>query len=267
MRQRNVMPMNILEQHISRWALPNEEILSWIKWDPSVDFDRIVVRTEADIALTRILNVDTSELEPESAVEGEAVIDRDMLQIPGFVGFASTYRLVPESERQIRFEVAFVKNGKRLETVSLKTSVIRPVIVIEMERGIDVSGVVLPVQPATFKLLNRGKAPATDLEPFIEFADTKAMTVTIEYTKEKVPYDPNMPFVSASEQTIPKFALIGSGEALLALGFKFKDSIGNDYTTELVKIPVTKPEKRKVKVPIESMLSGQPAMVLASTRY
>jgi hypothetical protein len=258
--------MNILEQHISRWALPNEEILAWIKWDPSVDFDRVVIRREADIEFTRILNVDVSELESKS-VEGKVVIDRDRLQIPGFVGFTSAYRPVPESERQICFEVEFVKNEKQLETVSLKTSVIRPVIAIKVERGIDVSGVVLQVQPAKFRLMNKGNSRATDLAPFIKFADTEAMTVTIEHSKEKVPYDPDTPFVPASEQMVPKFTLIGSGNAMLELGFKFKDSIGNDYTTEIVRIPVTKSEKRKVKVPIESMLSGQSAMVLAPKRY
>lgn len=259
--------MDILERHISRWALPNEEILSWIKWDPSVDFDRVVIRSEADIEFTRILNVDVSVVEQERVIKGEVVIDRNMLQIPGFVGFTSAYRPVPESERQICFEVAFVKSEKCVETVSLNTSVIRPVIEIEAEQGIDVSSTVSPVPPATFKLSNKGKARATDLAPFIEFADTGAMTVTIEHTKEKISYDPDTPFAPASEQMVPKFALKGSGNAMLALGFKFKDAIGNDYTTKTVKIPVTKPKKRKAEVPIESILSGQPAMVLAPTGY
>ena len=257
--------MDILEQHISRWVLPNEEILSWIKWGPSVDFDQVVIRSKADIEFTRILNVDVSVFGQEGVAKGEVIIDRDMLQIPGFVGFTSAYRPVPESERQICFEVAFVKSGKCVETVSLNTSVIRPVIEIEMERGIDVSGTVSPVPPATFKLLNKGKARAMDLAPFIEPTDTGSMTITIEHTKEKIPYDPDTPFAPALEQVVPKFALTGSGNTLLALGFKFKDVIGNDYTTETVTIPVTKPKKRNAEVPIESILSGQPAMVLAPT--
>ena len=65
--------MRILEKHISRWALPNEEILSWIKWDGSIDFDRIVIRSEADIDFKRILNVDASVFDQEKITEGEVI--------------------------------------------------------------------------------------------------------------------------------------------------------------------------------------------------
>lgn len=266
MWQRSVVSLNILEQYISRWALPNEEILSWVKWDPSVDFDQVVIRTEADVELTRILNADVSTLVHGGAVEGEIVIGHDMLQIPGFVGFTSAYRLVPESERRICFEVAFVKSGKRLKTVSLNTHVIRPVITIETEHGIDVSDTESPMPPATFNLLNKGKAPPTGFTPFIKLTNAGEMKVTIEHVNEKIPHNPDMPFVRASRQTVPRFALKGSGNALLMLGFKFKDIIGNEYTTETVKINITKPKKKRVEVPIESTLSNQPPIALVLSR-
>ena len=138
---------------------------------------------------------------------------------------------------------------------------------IETERGIDVSGTASPVPPATFKLLNTGKARATGVVPFIEFSDTEAMKVTIEHVEEKTPHDLDTPFVHASEQMVPKFALKGSGSVLLAFGFKFRDVIGNEYATEMIKIPVTKPKKKRVEVPIESILSDPPAMALVSTGY
>lgn len=260
-------PMTILEQHISRWALPNEEIISWIKWDASADFDQIIIQSEADIEFERILNVDESVLNQEGIVQGKVVIDRNMLQIPGFMGFTSAYKLVPESERQIRFEVDFIKNKRRLEKISLKTSVIRPVIAIESEPGIDVSESMPSIPPATFRLSNKGRAPATDLTPFIEIINADAMTIAIKHTKEKIPHTSDTPFVHASEQMVPKFALKGSGNALFSIGFKFKDAIGNEYTSELVRLTVNKPGRKKVEVPIESILKGQPAMMLVPTRY
>ena len=75
------------------------------------------------------------------------------------------------------------------------------------------------------------------------------------------------PFVYASEQIVPKFALKGSGSTLLSVGFKFKDIIGNEYTSELVKVAVNKPGRKKLEVPIESILKGQPAMLLAPAGY
>lgn len=262
-----MVSMTILEQHISRWVLPNEEIISWIKWDASADFDQIVIRTEADIEFNRILNVDESVFKQEGIVEGRVVIDRNMLQIPGFMGFTSAYKLVPESERQICFEVDFIKNKRRLKKIVLSTYVIRPVIVIESEPSIDVSEAMPSMSPATFRLSNKGRAPATDLTPFVELINQDTMTITIKHMKEKIPHAPDTPFVYASEQIVPKFALKGSGNALFSTGFRFKDIIGNEYTSELVKVTVNKPGKKKVEVPIESILKGQPAMLLAPAGY
>lgn len=154
-----------------------------------------------------------------------------------------------------------------MEKVSISTYVIRPVIAIESEPSIDISEAVLPISPATFRLSNKGRAPATDLTPFVELVNPDTMTITIKHMKEKSPHSLDTPFVYASEQIVPKFALKGSGSALLSVGFKFKDIIGNEYTSELVKVAVNKPGRKKVEVPIESILKEQPAMLLAPAGY
>ena len=263
MRYLNIIPMDILEQHISRWALPKEEIISWIKWDNFADIDQVVIRAEADIEFTRILNVDASVWEQKSLDDGKVVIGRDKLQIDGFVGFTSVYKLVPESERQLHFKVDFIKNEKLLKTISLSTDVIRPVIAIEMKYDrIDMSDTTAPTSPAMFRLSNNGRARATELAPFIEFTNTKTMTITIKFIKEKIPYESTVPFVLTSEHVVPKFVLKGSGDTLFTMGFKFEDAVGNEYTSELARIPILKPEKKKVEIPIESRLEGQPTIVL-----
>lgn len=255
--------MDILEQHISRWALPKEEIISWIKWDSSAGIDQVAIRAEADIEFTRILNVDASAWEQKNLDDGKVVIGRDKLQIDGFVGFTSVYKLVPESERQIHFKVDFIKNEKLLKTISLSSDVIRPVIAIEMKHDrIDMSDTTAPTSPAMFELSNKGRAWATELEPFIEFTNTKTMTITVKFIKEKIPYESTVPFVLTSEHVVPKFVLKGSGDTLFTMGFKFKDAVGNEYTSELARIPILKPEKKKVEIPIETRLEGQPTIVL-----
>ena len=257
--------MRILEKHISRWALPNEEILSWIKWDGSIDFDRIVIRSEADIDFKRILNVDASVFDQEKITEGEVIIHRSMLQMQGFVGFTCVYTLLPESERHLGFEVDFMKDGKSLHIISLSTELIRPILVIEKECDrivISDAGRMEPVSPVMFKLSSKGRAIVRNLTPFIEFTNTENMTIGIEYVKEKIAHAPDTPFVFASEQTIPKFVFRGSGDVLFAMVFKYNDAIGNEYVSSPISIPVSLPQKGEVKIPIESQLEGQSPIIL-----
>ena len=256
----------ILEKHISRWASPNEEILSWIKWDESLDFDQIVIKSEADLKFMRILNADETVFEQKDITHGKAVIDRDMLQIQGFVGFTCIYTLIPEFERRLCFEVDFMKRGELLDTVSLATDLIRPIVVVDGEYDrIMVSDVVRTAPTIKFKLSSKGRAIGVDLLPFIRFTDTQEMTIKIEHVKEKIADASTTLFVLSSEQMVSKFVVNGLGSNEVALGFKYKDVIGNEYESQLVTIPIHLPQREEVKVPITSDLQGQPTIILTPT--
>ena len=257
--------MRILEKHISRWALPKEEILSWIKWDEPIDFDHIVIRSEADIEFRRILNVDASVFEQEKIMEGEVIIDRNMLQMEKFVGFTCVYTLIPESERRLGFEIDFMKDGKSSHMISLSTELIRPILVIEKECDRIVLpdvGEMEPILPATFKMSNKGRARIINLQPIIEFINTKDMAIKIVDVKEKIAHPSDTPFVFASEQTIPKFVFRGSGNALLTISFKYNDEMNNEYVSVPTSIQVSQPQKGEIKVPIKSQLEGQSPIIL-----
>ncbi len=252
--------VRILEKHISRWALPNEEILSWIRWDDSIDFDQIVIKSEADLKFVRILNVDAAVFDQKEIMRGKAIIDRDMLQIQGFVGFSCVYTLIPESERRLCFEVDFMNRGESMSTVSLTTDLIRPIVTIDEGcNRIMLSDVVRTIPPIKFKLSNKGRAVILDPQPFVEFTNTQEMTIKIELIKEKIA---NALFVFSSEQMIPQFVINGSGSCVVAMGFKYKDAIGNEYESQSVEIQIHLPQREELQVPIASDLRGQPTIVL-----
>ena len=52
----------IIEKHISKKALPGENIISWIKWDPELDVKHIVLKFEADTFISKVLNVSEEAL-------------------------------------------------------------------------------------------------------------------------------------------------------------------------------------------------------------
>lgn len=251
--------MKILEKYMSRWVLPRENILSWVKWDDSIGVDQVIVRSEADIEFKRFFNVDKSVLE-QSMEQGKIVIDRDMMQLKGFVGFECAYTLIPESERHLCFKVDFLKKGKVLKQAALSTKLVRPIIVIEQRRNTvtpDADAI-----PMTFVLSNKGKAAGRDLMPFIKSISSDKMTITIEYVKEKPPHTADMPFVRVSEQVIPKFVINGSGKAVFSMGFKYEDDLCNEYNSELTTISVSMPQRTEMKVPIRPDLKNQPMMIL-----
>ena len=43
------IPSWLTEKYISKCALPQEVFLSWLKWDPQLDFDTIVIKSQADV--------------------------------------------------------------------------------------------------------------------------------------------------------------------------------------------------------------------------
>src|SRR3989304_4901709 len=113
-------PNWITESYISPRVLPKEQILSWVKWDPSLEYDKIVIKAEPDLVFERILNVDIEVFEQTELIEyglvelknGIIEINKKTIQIPGFIGFRALYKLVPEDEMELSFLVEFIHNEK-----------------------------------------------------------------------------------------------------------------------------------------------------------
>lgn len=255
--------LELIDKHISKWILPREEMLSWIKWPDDYDFDTLEIRSEADINMHRILNVDESVLEQDILKNGMVVINKELLQIPGFVGFECFYELVPEQERELNFEIVFYKDDVILETVCLKTNLIRPILMVEnmTNNGIVVTKDTTTLPKLNFKIKNISKARVLNFSPFIEVVNAKDMKITIENIKSE--NESNEPlFVYSNEIIVPKFIVRGKGYGMVSMGYEYSDAIGNKYQTKLVDIPIMIEQKESVEVPISSDLSGQSTLLL-----
>lgn len=254
-------PSWLIEKHISKRALPKEEILSWLKWK-ELDFDRIIIKSEADVIFRRFLNVDEKIFDQHDLINGIAVVDKQMLHMDGFVGFGCFYDPIPDNERELSFVVNFEKDEKIISTVELKTKIIRPILVVESQLA---QSIIVeqnnPVIPAlSFRLVSKGTGRVVNFSPFMDFT-AKGMKITIE---EKVEKDTNTAplFVYSSERRISKIIVNGQGYGMITLGFEYLDSIGNKYESELVQIPINIKQKEKLEVPISSELEGQQALLL-----
>jgi len=255
--------IKIIETHISEWALPREEILSWIKWENGFDFDQIIIKAEADITLHRILNVEPEILKQEGIKKGKVIINKEDLQIDGFIGFGCFYELIPETERELSFEIVFNKNGKILNTVNLKTELIRPIVIVE---NLTNSGIVVtkdnPILPQlSFRLVSKGKGRILNFSPFIEVVNAKDMKITLKQTTENI--DDEKPlFVYSTETVLSKFIVKGKGYGMISMGYQYFDSMNNKYESKLVDIPIQIEQKENLEIPIASDLKGQSTILL-----
>ena len=188
-----------------------------------------------------------------------------MLQIDGFVGFTSVYTLIPEEERELSFAIDFVKNEKILESVDLKTKLIRPIVVVESDSEQNI--MVTPNNPTipklSFTLNSKGSARILNLSPFIDFISSKnkKMEITIKQKIEKIT-DTSPLFVYSTEMSIPKFIVKGQGYGMISMGFQYNDAVGNKYESKLIDIPIRIEQKERLEIPISSELEGQSSIVL-----
>ncbi|MGI0057784.1 MAG: hypothetical protein ACREAK_10495 [Nitrosarchaeum sp.] len=258
-----VSKLKILEKHISEQVLPKEEILAWIKWESNFDFDQILIKSEADINLHRILNVEDKVLTQEDIKKGRVVIDKNMLHIDGFIGFGCFYELIPEQERELTFEIEFKKNDEIADTISLKTNLIRPIIAVE---DFSNNGIVVtkdrPVLPQlSFNLVSKGKARILNFVPFLELVNAKEMEITLKHTTENIE-DEKPLFVHSIQNIIPKIIVKGKGYGMITMGFQYFDAMGNKYESKLIDIPIQIEQKETLEVPIASDLKGQSTILL-----
>lgn len=252
------------EKYITSQVLPKEQILSWIKWDPKVEFDTIIIKSEADVFFRRFLNVDEKIFKEQDVQKGKVVITKNLLQIPNFVGFEAYYNMVPEDERQLLFVIEFIHGNKSIDKVELVTEVIRPKVFIKHLSPAEIS--VTPekrwIGSLHFTLENRGKARVTSIAPFIDVVKAKDMQVEIKEITERDTSDSFL-FMPTTVRTVSKIIIKGFGYGMLSLGFEYEDALHNKYETKVSDIILDIKQKEKVEVPIASTIEGnQPALVL-----
>ena len=155
----------ILEKHISKKALPNENITSWIKWDPKLIPKNIVLKFDSDIVITKILNVSKKGLKNNEFDSGQITLDQKDIQIPGFFGFTCLYGAIPEKEITVNFIVEF-DFGNVVKKVEYSTKIIRPLLKFEQTEYSLTSSQFINF--LVLKFVNTGLGQIVNLRPFVK---------------------------------------------------------------------------------------------------
>jgi hypothetical protein len=250
------LPSWILERYISPWVLPKEKIIGWVKWQPHVKFNHLIIRTEADVELYRLLNVNERVFNTHQPSSGLFKITSDNIQVKGFVGFEACYNAIPESERELGFVIEFVFDDQRREEVELVTEVIRPIISIKQATR-EIASTKEKPSPEVINILleNVGRGDGRDLSSYIETVKGKDLQIRIEPFEE--PYDLEQRlFVKSNKMVGSKIIINGVGYGMIQLGFEYKDRIGNHYKTPVTEIIVNIEEGKRIEVPIRSGIKG-----------
>ncbi|MCE2507548.1 MAG: hypothetical protein J4F36_13995 [Nitrosopumilaceae archaeon] len=251
----------IIEKHISTKALPNENIISWIKWNASLIPESITLKYDPDLMLQKILNVSVDGINSAIQETGKITLDQRHFQIPGFFGFTGFYKELPEDEKTINFIVEF-NFANDVKVVEYYTKIIRPILVFEQnEYTLTSTNYTNALPSLDFKLVNSGLGRAVDLSPFVEITNTSDMQIQIQTKTEEIK-DESLVFVKTSTISIPKFIVQGKGYGMVSIGFKYKDTVGNVYKSPLSTLSIQIEETQTLQVPITENISTLPIPLL-----
>ncbi|MEX0862741.1 hypothetical protein [Nitrosopumilus sp.] len=251
----------ILEKHISKKALPRENIISWIKWNPNLTPKSITIKFEPDFVITKVLNIDEKGLKNKEFDSGKITLDREYIQIPGFFGFTCFYNEMPQNEITSNFIVEF-DFGNDIKKIEYSTKIIRPIIKFEQnEYTLSSSRFVNVVDPLNLKLINIGSGRVTNLRPFADIMKTDDMEIKIQTKNEDIK-DESLVFVKTNQISIPKVIVTGVGYGMFSIGFEYEDALGNSYKSELATLSINIEEKQTLQVPLTENISKLSAPLL-----
>ena len=115
----------ITEFHASPWVLPNENIVSWLKWNDDSNVKKIIIKADAELVFHEFFNID---MEKRQTKEIEVIVDE--LETPGFFGFSAFYNKVPSYELEIELTAKLFSDTKIIQTVKKKIRITRPIILL-----------------------------------------------------------------------------------------------------------------------------------------
>ena len=116
--------ITILSEYIDPWALPREDIPIHLVWEPSFQYDTIIVELPKDICIKELFNVD-------NYVDHGHTIVIDSLKTENFFGFIISTTNIFEEYHVIRdIQVKFLKNSDLIFTKIFKANIFRPYVTI-----------------------------------------------------------------------------------------------------------------------------------------
>ena len=256
---KNSKIIEIKEKHLSPKVLPKEQASGWIKWKKGVDFEKIILKYEADVSIFRLFNVDEEIFEGQKNWDGKVEIPKSMIQIDGFFGFTAYYNTIPESEREVSYNIEIVTKDTT-QRITLTNTVTRPMIEVEKytPEQIIVSDFSPPVEPLSMALKSKGTATIQNLSFFIDFISNDQLKVKITKTRSS---GSEVSFSNAPKVT-QTIEINGKGSGMIRIGVEYFDEYKTKYSDILKEIPIIVKQKQNQSIPIAHKLSERGAQLL-----
>lgn len=252
--------LEIKEQYLTPQVLPGEQASGWIKWKKGMEFEKLVLKFEADIDIFRLFNIDEEIFDGKDNWKGEVEIPKSMIQIDGFFGFTAFYNTIPESERKISYSIDIV-NDNSTQTITLTNTVTRPMIEVEKSTPEQflISNINPPPESLSVLFKSKGVATIHNLSFFIDFITTDQLKVKITKTKPK---QSEVSFSNAPEVS-HTIEINGKGNGLMRIGVQFFDVRKTKYSDIVKEIPIIVEQKQIQSIPIEHKITERGTQLLS----
>lgn len=256
--------ISIKERFISPQVLPQEQATAWIKWEKGAQFDKIVLKYEADVDLVRLFNVDEEIFKDKDNWRGKVEIPRSMIQMDGFFGFTSHYTLIPNDERKISYSIDFVYQDKT-QNIILENTLTRPKLIVikSSPDQIHLSNTNPPLPPFSVNLRSEGMASIHNLSYFIDFITTDKLKVSITTSRPTISKEMSL----KKEQTSPQQIRInGKGTGLIRMGANYYDDYNTKYEDILKEIPLIVDQQQNQTLPISEEIDKRETELLTISK-
>ena len=236
--------VQIKDQYITQAVLPKEQASCWLKWNKEAEFDKIIVRYEADISIFTLFNIDTEIFDDQDKWKGRVEIPKSMIQLNGFFGFTAYYTTIPENERDVSYAIDFVKENT-VQTISFTNKITIPKVeIVKLSYDkLTLSSISPPPPPLVMDLKSGSNAAVNDLGLTINISGGKNLKV--KSTKHKS-------YVDFMKQTtkIQDIEFSGQGNGQITISVKYSDDVGNKYSKVLQEIPIVVENNQTQTLPI-----------------
>lgn len=236
--------VQIKEKYITPAVLPKEQSSCWLKWNKEAEFDKIIIRYEADIDIFRLFSIDEEIFNNKDKWNGQVEIPKSMIQLNGFFGFTAYYTTIPENERDISYAIDFVKENT-VQTISFTNKVTIPKVeVIKLSYDkLVLSHMSPPLSPFTMELKSGANASVNDLRVIFNVVGGKNLKV------KSIRHESHVDFMKQNTQ-IQDIEFSGQGNGQINITATYSDAVGNKYSKVLQEIPILVESDQTQTIPI-----------------
>lgn len=260
------MESKIQDRFIKELVFPNENILCWVKYKKSIEFDNFAIICEdPDIGLHdfQFKNLLKSVIIEDKKGKGSLIKEyRKNLILDGFIGFECKYKLIKSNSVSVIFHIDFYLGGKIIESVKFQTKIIRPIIKVKFNETPEVMTIsafspnVLPT--LLMEIKNDGLAEAINVSLNCISTNPK-IKIKLNHIEQKREIE------GFFKDTIIKkdflLEISGKGYSLVKLNLNYEDEIGNKYQSIIYELPIFSEYEKITKKPLKQIQEEPTIMI------